>query len=86
MILVLVAVFLFLKFYLKSTENMFFPAFGRILTNGWFSCVFELKLFYLYSFLHNIIWMFSFYVFQNRAILNIVYGFFCWVSIRKVLV
>ena len=53
MILVLVAVFLLLKFYLKSTENMFFPAFGRILTNGWFSCVFGLKLFYQYSFLHN---------------------------------
>ena len=49
----LVAGFFYKTFYLKSTENVFFPAFGRILTSGWFSCVFGLKLFYLYSFLHD---------------------------------
>ena len=51
-----------LKCYLKRTENMFLPAFGRILTNSWFSCVFGLKLFYQYSFLRNMYYLDVFFL------------------------
>ena len=54
---------------------------------GSVDCVFGLKLFYLYSFLHSMYYLDVFLLcFPHRTMLSIVYGFFWWIRLGKVLV